>query len=254
MSNAQRPIRYPRYVFRKTLALELLEKYLPPPARFLEIGCGTGDFGITLGHRGYTGLMTDFSSSVQQMVQQRLSEERINVTFQLADAFQLKMDPPADFAVMFEVLEHVKDDEALLAHIRQMIQPAGYLLMSVPAHQRQWGYSDEASGHYRRYERDNLRRILQNNNFHIVELWSYGFPWLNIAKIFRDWLFRQRAKQMSDKSLEVRSEHSGLPHFRIPGVGLTSQLSLWKVFIWLSQPFNRFDWSEGYLCLAQREY
>ena len=37
--------------------------------------------------------------------------------------------------------------------------------------------------HYRRYERDELKNILENNGFKILEFWSYGFIFLNNMKI-----------------------------------------------------------------------
>ena len=56
-----RHIKYPRYIFRKLLSLDLLRQYVPPPAFFIDLGCGAGDFGITLGQRGYRGVLVDSS-------------------------------------------------------------------------------------------------------------------------------------------------------------------------------------------------
>ena len=52
----------------------------------------------------------------------------------------------------FEVLEHIDDDALALKQWREYLRPSGWLLLSVPAHQDQYGAADELVGHYRRYD------------------------------------------------------------------------------------------------------
>ena len=61
------------------------------------------------------------------------------------------METPKKFDVVIclEVLEHVEDDCALL---KDLLKHGKRLLISVPAKQKLFDASDEAVGHYRRYE------------------------------------------------------------------------------------------------------
>ena len=62
-----------------------------------------------------------------------------------------------DTILYVDVLEHIADDRAELAHAARRLLPAGHLLVLSPAHQ--WLYSpfDQALGHFRRYRRSTLR-------------------------------------------------------------------------------------------------
>lgn len=235
------------------LALPLLRQHVPPPARFLEIGCGAGDFGITLGQSGYTGLLTDFSPDAAREVTSRLGSEHSAIQFQQVDAFAIRTDQSYDLVILFEVLEHVADDGRLLEHIQHLVRPGGWLLMSVPARKKYWTKTDEDVGHYRRYERREVPALLANHGFKAVTLWSYGWPFLHLVRWLRDLAYRRHQSRLSAQSVSRRSQQSGLHDFNISGVRFFSHPFWWRPMVYLSRPFNRFDWSDGYLCLAQRE-
>ena len=61
---------------------------------------------------------------------------------------------------MFDVIEHIDDDSAVLAKVRSMLARDAYLLLTVPAGAELWSAFDEAAGHYRRYTADELRAKL----------------------------------------------------------------------------------------------
>jgi SAM-dependent methyltransferase len=70
-----------------------------------------------------------------------------------------------DLVGIFEVLEHVEDDEALLAEIARITKPGGILTLSVPLGRRHWTAFDEYAGHVRRYEPDELQQKLTRGGF-----------------------------------------------------------------------------------------
>src|SRR5690606_29821801 len=74
-----------------------------------------------------------------------------------------------------------------------------------------WSASDEGVGHYRRYEKQELIRLLQDEKFQVIRFASYGFPVLNIIAILRNSFFAQLLKkQQSPSKKETRSTRSGL--------------------------------------------
>jgi 2-polyprenyl-3-methyl-5-hydroxy-6-metoxy-1,4-benzoquinol methylase len=73
-----------------------------------------------------------------------------------------------DTIVTLDVLEHIEDDGAALARYFQILEPGGALLVKVPAHKFLYGTVDEASLHFRRYARAELRTKLEATGF-VVE-------------------------------------------------------------------------------------
>jgi SAM-dependent methyltransferase len=66
------------------------------------------------------------------------------------------------------VLEHIEDDRAELAHARASLRPGGHLLVFVPA--LAWLYSDfdRRVGHFRRYSKPQLEAIVAQAGFDLV--------------------------------------------------------------------------------------
>ena len=72
--------------------------------------------------------------------------------------------------VYVSVLEHVLDDVAELRTAHDLLRPGGTLAVFVPAMPSLYGSLDFKSGHYRRYDRDLLRRSVESAGFELVDL------------------------------------------------------------------------------------
>ena len=83
-----------------------------------------------------------------------ISDRTAVITGTLSD---VSTDRKFDCIMYIDVIEHIEDDKAELAHAAQFLKPGGILFVLVPAHQ--WLYSpfDKAIGHYRRYNKSMLR-------------------------------------------------------------------------------------------------
>ena len=66
---------------------------------------------------------------------------------------------------VFDVLEHLERPETLLSEIHRVLEPGGYLLTTVPAHQWLFSDFDSSIGHFRRYSKNQLLKILINSGF-----------------------------------------------------------------------------------------
>ncbi len=92
-----------------------------------------------------------------------------------ADATALPVaDASIDLVVAFDVLEHIEDDEAAVAHVFRALRPGGRYLVAVPCDPRLWSAHDEAVGHVRRYTRATLEQLLRGAGFEVGRLRSWN--------------------------------------------------------------------------------
>jgi SAM-dependent methyltransferase len=140
--------------------------------RVLEVGAGTGNLTRFLKDRDAV-LATDIDPRYTELLSRRF-EQASNVA--VAD-FELGAALPAavaerrfDTIVCLNVLEHVADDRGALARLYDVLDPGGRLILLVPAHRGLYGSIDRAIGHYRRYERAELERLLPEVGFRIEKL------------------------------------------------------------------------------------
>jgi cyclopropane fatty-acyl-phospholipid synthase-like methyltransferase len=244
---------YPRYIFRKEIALSLIRRYVPKGSRFLEIGCASGDMGISLAKLGYEGKMIDFSEEAANEALRSLQKEQLgSVRFENRDFMDLDDAEPFDLVTMFEVLEHIEEDKRAVEKARGLLKDGGVFLLSVPARKRLWGASDVIAGHFRRYDRIDVVRLMAESGFEIVRLISYGFPWINIAKRVRDRLAMRALAQSAtvDKAVLTRKSGLTIESLKSPRLECLFNRRLLLPLIKISCLFNAADLADGYLCLA----
>jgi len=73
----------------------------------------------------------------------------------------------------FDVLEHIPQDQEVLASIHAALVPGGGLLLTVPQHPRLWSRHDETARHVRRYTAEGLTRKLAAAGFELVARTSF---------------------------------------------------------------------------------
>ena len=138
---------------------------LPQGYRVMEIGCGTGNLLKTLNRTCSKGVVfgLDLFWEGLAFARQRVSAGLIQAR---AECMPFCNDQ-FDLIGMFDVLEHLENDEEILDSIQQMLKPGGKLLLTVPAHGNLWSSFDLISHHQRRYEIPDLRSKLIKSGFSI---------------------------------------------------------------------------------------
>jgi SAM-dependent methyltransferase len=81
-----------------------------------------------------------------------------------------------DTIVCINVLEHVRDDAGALRRLAAMLAPGGALALLVPAHPALYGAYDRLDGHFRRYTRAGLRRLLEAAGLRVRRLHFLNAP------------------------------------------------------------------------------
>jgi SAM-dependent methyltransferase len=68
---------------------------------------------------------------------------------------------------LFDVIEHIPDDLALLTRLHRVIRAGGRLFITVPAGPWLWSDDDNHTGHYRRYRLPGLCSALTQSGFEV---------------------------------------------------------------------------------------
>lgn len=158
--------RYNNWVF------SYLQPYLN--GRILELGCGIGTYSVRLRSHARRLTCVDkdplYVAAVEAMFRDDPDVAVLAGTVGEGFAF-----PPGSFDVVvcLNVLEHIEDDNAALRQLRSWLAPGGVLLLQVPAHQWLFGAIDTALGHWRRYTRRQLAKILTSTGFELMLMPRY---------------------------------------------------------------------------------
>ena len=133
----------------------------PPAGPIFDIGGGNGFVARALQQAGLPVVLVEPGPAGIANAQRRGVSPLVLAT--LDDAQFRPGSLPA--AGLFDVIEHIKEDDAVLATLRRLLAPAGRLYLTVPAYQWLWSREDELGGHHRRYTRRRLAALLAGAGF-----------------------------------------------------------------------------------------
>jgi 2-polyprenyl-3-methyl-5-hydroxy-6-metoxy-1,4-benzoquinol methylase len=170
----------PRYLLRRYRILHHFESF--PRGNLLEIGCGAGALLHDLSSMGFIVEAFDISSSALE-VAYYLNKFNSNVV--IYNNIQKDWVLKFNYILSFEVLEHIEGDLDALKIWYSWLRSEGFLLLSVPAHPQRWNASDDWAGHLRRYERKELKMLIEQAGFELVRIECYGFPLANFTEQLR---------------------------------------------------------------------
>jgi len=160
-----REIRYEhlhRYVFAAGLVKGL---------EVLDAACGEGYGSAILARHAASVTAVDISPETIAHARERYPAS--NIEFRAADCAQLPFeDDRFDCIVSFEALDHLAQQEALLAGFRRVLRPGGFLLISTPD---KAVYTDKLGGsneyHVAELYRDEFESLLLRH-FSAIRLWG----------------------------------------------------------------------------------
>lgn len=161
---------------RRSLIAHLIATRVPDATSFCEVGCGNGS---VLAHLATTLPDLRLCGVDASLAGLRHARRRLPPGTRLlqADATDLPLTGEFDAAGVFDVLEHLDDDEAVLHSLHRALRPGGRLFITVPQHPWLWSWVDDASHHRRRYRRCELVARLRGAGFAVEHCTSY-LVWL----------------------------------------------------------------------------
>jgi 2-polyprenyl-3-methyl-5-hydroxy-6-metoxy-1,4-benzoquinol methylase len=153
------------FVARKELILKSMQKYIAKEEKIIEIGAGTGNVSrylqkneyqnISVGEMHLNGLKYAKDYGIKECYQFNL----LNTPFK--DEF--------DTVCMFDVLEHIKNDDFALQNVNKSLRKQGKVVLTVPSHMWLWNRGDAIAGHKTRYTKNGLLDKLKANGFEILQ-------------------------------------------------------------------------------------
>lgn len=185
---------------RNRLIAWAVQTYFPTAQSFLEIGCGTA-FVLSGIRHAFPHLRLAGSEIFTRglgFARERLPDVPL---FQM-DARQIPFEGAFDVIGAFDVLEHVNEDEQILAQLHQAVKPGGGIIVSVPQHPLLWNIVDEFSHHKRRYTRGDLVAKVRRAGFRVRCATSFMSLLLPVLLLSR--LRQPKSVEQFDPMSEVR--------------------------------------------------
>jgi SAM-dependent methyltransferase len=201
---------------------------------FVDVGCGAGGISKLLCSMGMVGTGVDFSSAAVDRSYQTLRTEIEVGRYSLIEGEMTSLGGKGlqfDLGVSFMVMEHVADEGRFVRGLCQLVRPDGQVIVGVPGRKDLWCFEDETVGHLRRYDRADLRRVLEASGLYEVEVWSVAVPVANILFRIGEYLVKRSTERMKiGLSQRAQTETSGLQE--VP----------WKTIfpVWVKAVLNRY--------------
>lgn len=187
---------------RNKLIIWSLKNFFPEAKSFLEIGCGTG-FVLSGIEKAYPQLNLFGSELFCEGLKYASKRVKNCELFQM-DARNIPFKNEFDIIGAFDVLEHLKEDEEVLAQLYKAVTNQGGIILTVPQHEFLWSQEDDAACHVRRYNVKDLIKKVEQSGFQVKFVTSF------VSLVFPFMLISRFSKKINKKNSDSMSE------FRIP--------------------------------------
>jgi len=151
---------HPWFQARRSLFYSLLRRTSSLHGKkILDVGCGAGVFLQHLEKKGCKHLEG--------------LDPSLHLKSKTEGSIKIHKDFPKkkyDIILLLDVLEHIKDDEAMLKQIASHLKPNGLFFLSVPAYQFLWSRHDVMNKHFRRYNKSQVMAKLKKSGFRIQRM------------------------------------------------------------------------------------
>jgi len=185
---------------RNSLILWAIEKYGTKISSFMEIGCGTG-FVLKGISRFFPNIHLYGADIYPEGI--AFAADRISsAEFIQMDARLIPFVDEFNAVGLFDVLEHIGEDETVLRRIYETLKSDGLLLLTVPQHRWLWSTIDEYACHVRRYTAQELHDKVIHAGFTILR--STSFITSLLPFMFLSRVLQRRKKENFDPTAEIQ--------------------------------------------------
>ncbi|MDO8954805.1 MAG: class I SAM-dependent methyltransferase [Gammaproteobacteria bacterium] len=143
--------------------LGLLKKSKPDFECVVDFGAGIGTFAKLIRPFSKEFTCVEIDKNQQAKLQK--------MQFQVLDGLDKLPDNSQSLIYSINVLEHIEDDTAAATLIRDKLKPNGKLFLYVPAFNSIYSAMDTKVGHFRRYDKNSMQKLMQSAGLIIDEMY-----------------------------------------------------------------------------------
>jgi 2-polyprenyl-3-methyl-5-hydroxy-6-metoxy-1,4-benzoquinol methylase len=155
--------------------------------RLLNAGCGSGELSCLLAATGHQVVGIDPGAEYIELARERAGDRFPDSEFVVSSIEDYDGPGAFDAVVSTDVLEHIRDDRTAFKKLAELTRPGGLLLIAVPAGQWLFGFHDEQLGHFRRYSKASLRKLV-SDTCTVQKLRYFGGSLIPVCLAYSKWL------------------------------------------------------------------
>ncbi len=182
-----------------------IRPYIKSPA--LEIGAGIGNISDFLSSTKDLTL-SDIDESLVEHLKTRFKDKK-NITSEVFDISKTLHKVKNKFKSVYSVnvLEHIENDSLALSNMNRILEKGGVVVILVPAKKSAYKSLDKHLGHFRRYEKQELKDKIEHAGFQVEHIGYFNV--LGLAS----WMLRDL---IGGEHSYLKPEHVKLFDFIVP--------------------------------------
>ena len=183
------------YKTKSSAMMNMLQLYGPFDSVY-DIGAGSGVFSKSL--------LSSFSVKEAYCVDTGYSEEK-TVPYQSGKIYYIRSCSKINskLVLFMDILEHIEEDSDFLKSYVNKCQSETYIFITVPAFQFIFSGHDIFLGHFRRYSKKSLLKVIKESNLILLEhcyLFWLLFPLVVFSRLINKFFIRYFPKTIKIKS------------------------------------------------------
>ncbi len=193
----------------------------------LEIGSGIGNISSVFVQAGIPLSVSDLSPHYCQMLKRNFDNEpmvrgvyQIDLAHGSFETVYAGLMQGFDTVFALNVVEHIYNDELAITNAKQLLRKRGHLIVLVPAYTALYNGLDMGLEHWRRYNRESLKKLL-SKDFEILKT-----QYFNLAGIVGWFLSGSVLKNDKLPSKQLSLYDKLVPLFRVADAMTFNQVGL----------------------------
>ena len=140
--------------------VDAVVEHARPSQRILDFGAGIGLFATKVAGEGFDVSCLEPDKNQAKVI----GSKGLRVVCGIDEL----SDGSIDYIYTLNVLEHIDKDSQTIHDLKRVLVPGGVLFVYVPAFQILFSSMDKKVGHFRRYRKDHLVRMLEDAGLTVV--------------------------------------------------------------------------------------